>query len=73
MNSPSGNGEWGPIAIPSGSPRAPEQHRAARAAVAVGDLGARSLRDQGQTLQIPSPDQDVVRYFEADQQAEAVK
>lgn len=46
---------------------------AARAAVAVGDLGARSLRDQGQTLQIPSLDQDVVRYFEADQQAEAVK
>ena len=45
----------------------------ARAAVAVGDLGTRSLRDQGQTLQIPYLDQNVVRYFEADQQAEAVK
>ncbi|PRA13416.1 oxidoreductase [Arthrobacter sp. MYb211] len=45
---------------------------AARAAVAVGDLGARSLRSSGQTLQIPGLEEGLVSYFEADQQAQNV-
>lgn len=45
---------------------------AARAAVAVGDLGARSLRSGGGALDIPELPADVVRYFEDAQQRVAV-
>ncbi|RZU61993.1 Gfo/Idh/MocA family protein [Zhihengliuella halotolerans] len=41
---------------------------AARAAVAVGDLGARSLRSGGGALDVPELPADVVRYFEDAQQ-----
>ncbi|MGH3651877.1 Gfo/Idh/MocA family protein [Glutamicibacter sp.] len=45
---------------------------AARAAVAVGDYGARSMRAEGEALQIPALDGQLAEYFAANQQAAAV-
>ncbi|WP_313811450.1 Gfo/Idh/MocA family oxidoreductase [Glutamicibacter sp.] len=45
---------------------------AARAAVAVGDLGARSLRSKGETMYIPELGEQALQYFAANQSAERV-
>ncbi|MEU3332008.1 Gfo/Idh/MocA family protein [Glutamicibacter creatinolyticus] len=45
---------------------------AARAAVAVGDLGAQSLRSDGSSQSVPPLDAELVNYFEANQQSVSV-